>query len=147
MAEAPAAERRAAPDEPFALSDATGGADRPAAERGTLDVKSKAITHIAERAAGETDGTVRSATTAQKALGRGYPRASVRVDRNRAWVDLDVAVTWPAPVSTIAAQVRDSVIRRTSELSGLDVRRVDVTIHVVTGSATADDDNTRRRVQ
>ena len=130
--------------EPFALSDATGGADRPAEERGTLDVKSKAVTHIAERAAGEVEGTVTNATTVQKATGRGYPHASVRLDRNRAWVDLDVAVTWPAPVAKIAAQVRDTVSRRTTELSGLDVRRVDVTVHVVTQS---EDTTPARRVQ
>ncbi|MDO9380759.1 MAG: Asp23/Gls24 family envelope stress response protein [Nocardioidaceae bacterium] len=130
--------------EPFALSDATGGADRAPEERGSLDVRSKAVTHIAERAADEVEGTVRNASTLQKATGRGYPRASVRLDRNRAWIDLDVAVTWPAPAARIAQQVRDGVAARTTTLSGLDVRRVDVTVHVITQT---EDDTPRRRVQ
>ncbi|WP_299054874.1 Asp23/Gls24 family envelope stress response protein [uncultured Nocardioides sp.] len=128
-----------------AAGHAAQGKDRAPEERGSLELKTKALSHLAQHAATEVSGTVRSGNAVRRTLGRDYPRASARMDGAQASIDLDVAVRWPAPVARIAQQTRDLVLRRTQDLSGIDIRRVDVTVHVV-----SDDDATTtetRRVQ
>lgn len=120
-------------------------ADRAPEDRGSLELKTKALSHLAQHAATEVSGTVRSGNAVRRTLGRDYPRASARMDGAQASIDLDVAVRWPAPVAQIAQRTRDLVLQRTRDLAGIDIRRVDVTVHVVT-----DDDTTTtetRRVQ
>lgn len=125
----------------FALTDQPGALP-PAAERGTLEVRTRALQHLAEHAATQVRGTV-AHTSRIGALGRGYPRADVSVESSRAWITVDVAATWPCRVTALAAEVRGSVRSETIRTTGTDVCTVDVTVHVV----DADDDQQSRRVQ
>lgn len=125
----------------FALSDLAGrGADRPAAERGTLDVKQRVVQRIAERAAQEIEGTVAASHSGLRAL-TDRSSVSVRMLGGRAWIDLTVDATWPCEATAVGEHVREHVHRRTNELSATHVERVDVTVRLVDAA-----DDTRRRV-
>lgn len=114
------------------------------AERGTLDVRTRAIQHIVERAVLDTPGTVAHRGTLGKLIGTGSPRATITMEGRRARVDVDVAAVWPCPVTRIATDVRERVLREGARLSGVFIRTVDVTVHLV----GADDvDQQSRRVQ
>lgn len=115
------------------------------AERGTLDVKTKAIQHIAERAVRETPGTVVHHSALNKLVGGSSPKANIIMEGKRARVEVDVAAVWPCNVTEIATDVRDRVLSEAARLSGVDIRTVDVTIHMIDASDT--DDHERRRVQ
>lgn len=113
------------------------------ADRGTLDVRTIAIEHIVERAASQVPGTIAHNAGLGKLLGKGYPSADVDVRGSSAWIRLQVAVVWPTPIEQIAVRARDQVREQTVRLSGVDVRRVDVTVHVVAADQV---DATSRRV-
>lgn len=112
--------------------------------RGTLDVRIAAIEHLAQHIAGEVDGTVPYRSGIDKLRGRGLPHAQVTAQGPSSWITLDIAVAWPSAVEHVAAAARERVRTETSRLSGSDVRRVDVTVHVI----SADQDNApQKRVQ
>ncbi|MCH1866914.1 Asp23/Gls24 family envelope stress response protein [Nocardioides sp. CFH 31398] len=150
MADTVAPEAPEAPERATTPAPATGpghvaqGAERAPEERGSLELKTKALAHLAQHAATEVSGTVRSGNAVRRTLGRDYPRASARMDGLQASIELDVAVRWPAPVADIAGRTRDLVLQRTRDLAGIDIRRVDVTVHVVTDDESTTD---TRRVQ
>ena len=102
--------------------------------RGTLDVRLKAVERIAERAALEVEGTVRQRGTLDAVSGGGYPRVEARVHGRTARLTVHVACGWPAPVAHLAEQVRDTVLTRTSALTGVHVSSVDVTVHTISSS-------------
>ncbi|GAB3110041.1 hypothetical protein GCM10027055_08830 [Janibacter alkaliphilus] len=135
------------------MADGDGGPDQPATDdlsqdtpdnelrhRGTLDVRVAAIRRIAERASLDVAGTVRRSSTLGRLRGTAAPHADVRVSDRTARIELRVACAWPAPVSSIATEVRDTVLRETSRLSGVPVTTVDVT-----AVAVSPDDQTSRR--
>lgn len=113
------------------------------AQRGTLDVRTVAIQHIVEQVASRVPGTVAHSAGLGKLLGKGYPSADVDVRGSSTWIRLQVAVVWPTAVEEIAVRARDQVREQTARLSGSDVRRVDVTVHVVPADQV---DATSRRV-
>lgn len=116
----------------FALSDLPGrGAGRPAAERGELSIDDRVITKLARQAGADIDGSVRHSAGIGP-LGSRYPDASVRTIGNRVWVELDVAGAWPCNLAEIGDRARTDVTRRLTELAGVHVERMDVTVHVVT---------------
>ncbi|MBO1755019.1 hypothetical protein [Allobranchiibius sp. CTAmp26] len=100
--------------------------------RGILDVRSAAIEHLAEHIAADVAGTVNYRSNMDKLRGRGYPHAEVSIRGASSWITLDIAVAWPGVVEDIASTARDQVRTETTRLSGSDVRRVDVTVHVLT---------------
>lgn len=114
-----------------------------AGQRGTLDVRTVAIQHIAEHVASQVPGTVRHTAGLGKLLGKGYPSADVDVRGSCTWIRLQVAVLWPTAIEDIAVWVRDRVHEQTARLCGSEVRRVDVTVHVVGAGQVQD---TSRRV-
>jgi uncharacterized alkaline shock family protein YloU len=97
--------------------------------RGQLSVRAHALQHIVESVALEVP-RVRRTSGSLAGVRNGTPHASVHVRGTTARVSLDVAVAWPAPVSEVAAQVRDTVLDRASELSGVRITAVDVTVTV-----------------
>lgn len=116
----------------FALSDLPGrGAERPAAERGELSIDDRVITKLARQAGADVDGSVRHSSGIGP-LGSRYPDASVKTIGNRVWVELDVAGAWPCNLAEIGDRARTDVSRRLTELAGVHVERLDVTVHVVT---------------
>lgn len=123
------------------MADATTApVDLPeASERGTLDVRLKAIERVAELAALEVAGTVRHRGTLDKVSGGGYPKVEVRVHGRSARLKVQVACSWPAPVSHLAERVRVAVLDQTGDLTGVHVASVDVTVHPINHT-----DDTRR---
>lgn len=123
---------------------------RPAAERGTLEVRARALESIAEQAAREVPRTVVRRARLGGLTAQASPQAkvaltaSVRQDQGgtattttttttpSARIDVDVLCLWPAPLSAVAEQVRDHVAARASALSGVAVTSVDVTVGATT---------------
>ncbi|GIM65853.1 hypothetical protein Pve01_95600 [Planomonospora venezuelensis] len=95
--------------------------------RGSLNVRAQALQHIVESVALEVPG-VHLVDGGLAGVRPGSPRASVRVRGTSARVQIEVACRWPAPVSRIAADVRRHVLDRASELSGVRLASVDVTV-------------------
>ncbi|HEX2273164.1 MAG TPA: Asp23/Gls24 family envelope stress response protein [Acidimicrobiales bacterium] len=99
---------RGAPSEPGALPE-------PGA-RGLLDIARSVPEKIARRVAGEVDGTV------------GRVNAEADLSPGRVTVRLELGVEYPRPVGEVAAEVQRRVAHRVSELTGLTVEAVDVTV-------------------
>ena len=95
--------------------------------RGSLNVRAQALQHVVEAVALEVPG-VRRVEGGLAGVRSGSPRASVRVRGTSARVELDITCRWPAPVTRIAADVRRRVLDRASELSGVRLASVDVTV-------------------
>ena len=112
-------------------------------ERGTLDVRTKALQHIVERIVLDTPGTVARTGTLGRIVGATSPRVAITMQGQRARVTVDVAAHWPCQVTRIAAVVRDRVRDEATQLSGVNIRSVDVTVHLV----GADDTDRVRNLQ
>lgn len=117
--------------------------DRPAAERGTLEIKDRVIEKVLTGAASAVDGTVVHADNLQRISGRGFPRADVTSVETRAWVTLDVAASWPCDVGAIGSRVQDEVKRAAAHQVAITIEKLDVVVHVVDEAPTT----TGRRVQ
>lgn len=113
-------------------------------DRGTLDVRNKAVQRIVENVARQLPGTVTRQSTLGRITGMALPRADVSAEGRAVRVKLDIAMTWPGNVSRIASAARETVQREAFRLSGIEIRSVDVTVHAVDPS-TAED--TGRRVE
>jgi uncharacterized alkaline shock family protein YloU len=99
----------------------------PAAPDGSLNVRAQALQHIVETVALEVPGVHRT-DSGLAGVRSGTPRATVRVRGTSARVQLEVACLWPASVTRTAAEVRRHVLERASELSGVRLGSVDVTV-------------------
>ncbi|MBZ5735711.1 Asp23/Gls24 family envelope stress response protein [Nocardioides sp. TRM66260-LWL] len=103
--------------------------------RGDLDVRTRVIARIAERVAAEVpEVLVEDAGLLGRAplgpLSRsGSPSAEVRIQGHGARVRLDVACRYPAPITRVAADVRERVLVEAARLSGVPLTVVDVTVH------------------
>lgn len=56
------------------------------------------------------------------------PKASARVDGSIVVLDLRISVRWPASVPEVSGAVRERVRGRVSELTGLTVTEVDISV-------------------
>ena len=129
MTERPSAPGRPA-DPPRSRTDgaSTGTALADPAERGRLVVADRAVERIATHVASGVEGVAPSTASGLASLvTRTYPRATARVAGNRASLEVEVAIAWPASLATTTASVRDAVRARVGELVGLEVDKVDVT--------------------
>lgn len=113
-------------------------------DRGTLDVRNKALQRIIERVALTVPGTVAHRTALGRVTGSALPKADITAEGRAVRVKLDVAMTWPGNVSRVATSARDAVRQEAFRLSGIEIRSVDVTVHAVDPSAAEDTD---RRVE
>jgi uncharacterized alkaline shock family protein YloU len=107
-----------------AVDDDPGG-------RGVLIIRDKVAEHIAARAALDTPGVQPRAAVLDKLTRRDLPKVTMMISADRARAAVDVAVPWPRPLVTVAAAVRDNVAHALSELIGLHVDGVDVTVSSV----------------
>ncbi|HET7474492.1 MAG TPA: Asp23/Gls24 family envelope stress response protein [Dermatophilaceae bacterium] len=112
-------------------------------ERGRLDVADRVIERIATIAAGEVPGVLACGSALDGALGRQYPKADAEVAGDRVTVAVGLAVAWPSPLADTAAAVRRRVADRLTQLVGLHVDTVAVTIDQVRHQQAA----TPRRVR
>lgn len=112
-------------------------------QRGRTIIENAVLEHIAVHAALEVSGVAATGSDLEKLIGRRLPKADARVAGTRARVQVEVAVTWPHPVATVAAAAREHVTRRLVELTGLQVDAVDVEVARVIHTAQPQ----QRRVQ
>lgn len=115
-----------------------------AEHRGTLDVRTVAVEHLVEHIAAQVPGSVGSRSGLDRLRGRGYPRAQASVRGSSSWIRLEIAVVWPSSIEQIATVTRERVRSEAARMTGSDVRRVDVTVHVLTADQA---DTHPRRVQ
>lgn len=112
-------------------------------QRGRTVIEDTVLQRIAAYAAAEVPGVAPTGSGLDKVVGRLLPKADARVAGSRARVQLDIAVTWPHPLATVAATVREHVTERLQDLTGLTVDAVDVEVaRVVPATESA-----QRRVQ
>ncbi|MEO3938954.1 Asp23/Gls24 family envelope stress response protein [Dermatophilaceae bacterium Soc4.6] len=117
-------------DRSFAADQARGvvrSALAEPSERGRTVIARAVVEHIAVRAAADVEGVEPAGAGLEKVLGRRYPKANADVAGGRAGLRLDIAVAWPHPLADVCGQVRDTVMARVGELTGLRVDTVDVT--------------------
>ena len=115
------------------LVPAAPAALRPPEARGRTEIADRVLERIAARAVTEVD---QAGGAARRLLGvplgrdtmRAAPRATAHVDGQIATVQLRMSVIYPAPIRAVARRVRDQIITRVGELTGLDVRQVDIEI-------------------
>lgn len=115
----------------------------PPDERGTLDVRTKALEHLVAHAALQVPGCVARPAGIHR-LARSLPSASVTFRGSVAIAELHAAATWPCRVQELATEIRESVRAEASRLSGTDIGRVDVTLHVVSADEAVGTTATRR---
>lgn len=103
---------------------------------GHTHISERAINRIAAHAAGTVPGVVSTSGGIVK-LGGSYPRCAAIVDRTtgRARLDVALAVSWPSPVSAVAARVRDAVRQEVEAATGLSAGVVNVSVEQVLHSA------------
>lgn len=104
----------------------SGPTDEPS-HRGRLVVADRVVEHIATIAAREVPGVAEVGSTVERIVGRRLPKADAHVAGQRARIRVDIAVTWPSPLATVTAGVRDTVRDRLNALAGVRVDSVDVT--------------------
>lgn len=97
---------------------------------GTTTYSQRLLSKLVVAAAVEVPG-VEAVSSSWAGLGaRSYPRAEVTLDRlqERARVNCVLAVSWPAPITDIAERVQQNVRVWLTEMTGLEVVSVDVSV-------------------
>ena len=109
----------------------------PAAERGRTSIADRVVTRVASIAAAEIESVIDTRSGWTKLVRKGLPHAEAVVAGGTTRITVQVAATWPTPLSQVAAQVRDHVTERVAHLTGTQVSRVDVTVADVVHVETA----------
>lgn len=111
----------------------SGPAPDGAAERGRLDVALAVVKKIAEYAADQTEGTIRThRRLAGLTLGESGASAKVSGYGEQVDVRLEVPLAYPAPITATAAAVRGNVRDRVQTLTPYRVRSLDVSVSALT---------------
>jgi uncharacterized alkaline shock family protein YloU len=110
-------------------------------ELGTITISTRVVEKLAARAAVEVPDAGAAAPrimgrsmSGPRALGArqtsltGLPKATADVDGSRAMLDLAISVRWPASVPAVARAVREHVSSRVTELTGLIVTEVAISV-------------------
>lgn len=124
--------------EPVAEPGAAPPVLGPPETRGRTRVADRVLERIAAHAVAET---AQVGGAAPRLLGvplgrdtaRTAARVSAQVDGHLAIVKVTLSVTYPAPIRRVTRRVREQVTARVSELTGLDVRQVDIDIASLPG--------------
>lgn len=118
----------------------------PPGQRGATVIADQVIERIVARVVAEAEHASGAARrVAGMSLGddeNAAAQANVYVDGNLATVQLTMSVLYPEPVRQVARRVREQVAARIGELTGLDVRQVDIQISSLIAASSAG-----RRVQ
>ena len=110
-------------------------------ELGMISINDRVVEKMAARAAIEIPD---AGAAASRFLGRSMagasalgarrtsltalPKASADVDGSLVNLDLSISVRWPASVPEVSSAVRENVHRRVSELTGLTVSEVSISV-------------------
>ena len=123
-----------------AVLSAASGAQPGRNELGAITINDRVVEKVAARAAVEVPdagaaasrflGRVAGATAlgARQTSLTGLPKASVDVDGSLAILDLSISVRWPASVPEVASAVREHVRSRVTELTGMTVTEVSISV-------------------
>ena len=111
-------------------------------ERGWTSIADKVVERIAAIATSEVEGATDSRSGLLRRVRGGLPHAEAVVAGGTSRIKVEVAATWPTPLSRVAGEVRDHVSERVATLTGMTVTAVDVTVADVVHVETA-----HRRVQ
>lgn len=118
-----------------AAAPAESSYDEPAG-RGRLTIADKVVQKVATLAAREVDDVVSNSAALPHLLGgRQTPKADAVVAGGHARIGLDITIAWPRSAPEVSGRVRDHVLRRVSELIGITVDAVDVTVTEVVRTA------------
>jgi len=96
-------------------------------ERGSLTIADRVVEKIASIAAREIE-QVADTRAGWTRMFRSLPKATAKVAGGRARIGVEVAASWPSSLPTVSAQVRDRVNEQITNLTGVTVVAVDVTI-------------------
>jgi uncharacterized alkaline shock family protein YloU len=102
----------------------------PPGQRGSTEIGDRVVERIAAMAVAEVDdahGPARRLLGLQ-VPGVAAPKVTVQIDGYLATVRLAMSVRYPAPIRQVTRRVREHVTARVGELTGLDVRHVDIDI-------------------
>ena len=123
------------PEPPVEATEDAPSSDLLITDRGHTIITPRVVEKIAGRAASEVDGVggVQSSGLGRFAdlftgSDKREAQAHAEVDRASTAVDIVVSVRYPEPVGAVANRVRQHVIKRLHELTGLRVGEVNITI-------------------
>ena len=104
--------------------------DRPEpAERGSLSIAHAVVRKVAQHAADQVPGTLRTERrVAGVSTGTSGSSAKVGGSDNDVDLSLDLALRYPAPVREVTGQVRDKVVEEVERITSYRVRSVAVTV-------------------
>ena len=102
----------------------------PAGLRGSTEIADRVVERIAAMAVAEVDDAHGPARRllGLRVPGVDGPRVTVQIDGHLVTVRLGMSVRYPAPIRQVTRRVREHVTVRVGELTGLDVRHVDIDI-------------------
>lgn len=115
----------------------TEGANDPGT-RGSLTIADRVVDTIAGRAALGVAGVVATGSGLEKMIGRRLPKVTSTTRGAQTRIGVDVAVLWPRSAPETAGQVRTAVSRAVTDLAGLRVQAVDVTVSSFASGRTPD---------
>jgi uncharacterized alkaline shock family protein YloU len=100
--------------------------------RGRLVMDHKVVEKIASQAASEV-ATAGGSSGGVFGIGShtdlsARPKVDVELSGRTASVDLAITVAYPTPIRQVSDQVRQHLIDRVGELTGVEVTRVDITV-------------------
>jgi uncharacterized alkaline shock family protein YloU len=102
----------------------------PPGQRGSTEIGDRVVERIASMAVAEVDDARGPAPRllGLRIPGVAAPKVTVQIDGHLATVRLAMSVRYPAPIRQVTRRVREHVTARVGELTGLDVRHVDIDI-------------------
>lgn len=100
----------------------------PAAQRGSLTVRPRAVTRTIELATAEVPTVAARAGGISRVLGRDLPRAEASVDGTDISATLYVGALWPTDPAVLAGEVEATVAQRLSTALGLRLRELKVVL-------------------
>ncbi|WP_116050161.1 Asp23/Gls24 family envelope stress response protein [Amycolatopsis palatopharyngis] len=108
-------------------------------DRGRTTLEERAVERIAARAVSEVDGIGGSAPRVLGvAVGADEPdrtaRVTARLDGDTATLEVRLSVAYPASVAATTERARSHLIRRTEELTGLRISKVDILVTALHGA-------------
>ncbi len=106
--------------------------------KGTTTIADGVVSKLATLAAREVDGVSRMGDAVQGAIGglvgrfrgEGHDTTGVEVEvgSTQVAVDLQIKVLYPHPVHEVAQKVREAIVKRMTEMTGLEVVEVNVAV-------------------
>ncbi|WPF66470.1 MULTISPECIES: Asp23/Gls24 family envelope stress response protein [unclassified Corynebacterium] len=102
-------------------------------DRGRIFITERAVSRIVAAAAQSVPGTTQVGKTLDRIAARSFPRYDVLVDAERgvASIEAFIAVTWPAPVTRVAEEVRATITDWVTGMTGLQVTHCNILVGTV----------------